>query len=108
MEEFRNEAYENAKIYKEQTKRWHDKQTLRREFEKGQKVLLFNSRLKLFMRKLRSRWFRPFTIVKVSSYGTIELKGDDRRTFQVNRQRLKHYYGDEERKLAQVFLDDAN
>ncbi|XP_075497927.1 uncharacterized protein LOC142535526 [Primulina tabacum] len=39
MEEFRNDAYENAKIYKERTKRWHDKQILRRDFEPGQQVI---------------------------------------------------------------------
>ena len=55
IKEFRNEAYENAKLYKEKTKMWHDKQIVRREFKKGQKVLLFNSRLRLFPGKLRSR-----------------------------------------------------
>ena len=39
MDEFQNDAYENAKIYKEQTKKWHDKQILRREFAPGQQVL---------------------------------------------------------------------
>ncbi|XP_075479432.1 uncharacterized protein LOC142520315 [Primulina tabacum] len=48
MEEFRNEAYENAKIYKEKTKKWHDNHILHRNFEPGQQVLSFNSRLKLF------------------------------------------------------------
>ena len=43
IKEFRNDAYENAKIYKERTKKWHDKQILRREFAPGQQVLLFNS-----------------------------------------------------------------
>ena len=36
LEEFRNEAYENAWIYKEKTKAWHDKYILRREFEPSQ------------------------------------------------------------------------
>ena len=45
MEEFRNEAYENARIYKERAKKWHDKHILKREFQAGQKVLLYNSRL---------------------------------------------------------------
>ena len=40
MNEFRNDAYENAKIYKERTKKWHDKQILRCEFALGQQVLL--------------------------------------------------------------------
>ena len=45
MDEFHNDAYENARIYKDKTKRWHDKHILSRELEVGQKVLLFNSRL---------------------------------------------------------------
>ena len=55
VDEFRHEAYENAKRYKERTKAWHDKYIVRKEFESGQQVLLFNSRLKLFPRKLKSR-----------------------------------------------------
>ena len=55
LEEFHNEAYENARISKENTKAWHDKHIVRKEFESGQQVLLFNSRLKLFPRKLKSK-----------------------------------------------------
>ena len=40
--------YDNAKIYKEKTKRWHDQKILRREFKAIEQVLLHNSRLKLF------------------------------------------------------------
>ena len=43
LDEFRNEAYENARIYKEMTKAWNDKHIARKEFEAGQRVLLFNS-----------------------------------------------------------------
>lgn len=45
LDEFRREAYENAKIYKERTNAWHDKGLVWKEFEPGQQVLLFNSRL---------------------------------------------------------------
>ena len=62
LEESRNEAYENAKIYKEKTKALHDKRIVRKDFESGQRVLLFNSQLKLFPRKLKLRWSRPFTV----------------------------------------------
>ena len=48
MEEFCNNAYENARIYNERTKCWHDKHIMSRDFKKGQKVLLFNSRLRHF------------------------------------------------------------
>ncbi|XP_059306382.1 uncharacterized protein LOC132057796 [Lycium ferocissimum] len=49
-------AYENSKLYKEKMKRWHDKHIQCHEFEPGQQVLLFNSRLRLFPSKLQSRW----------------------------------------------------
>jgi hypothetical protein len=92
LEEFRNQAYENAKIYKEQTKKWHDKKIQKKEFREGQLVLLFNSRLKLFQGKLRSRWSGPFVINKVLPHGAIELKNDKNGdTFKVNGQRLKPY-----------------
>ncbi|KAH9649110.1 hypothetical protein KPL70_025865 [Citrus sinensis] len=48
LEEIRNDAYENAKIYKQRMKVFHDKQIIRKSFTPGQKVLLFNSRLHLF------------------------------------------------------------
>ncbi|XP_073137014.1 uncharacterized protein [Henckelia pumila] len=47
LEEIRLDAYENARIYKEKTKRWHDQRIISREFEIGQTVLLYNSLLKL-------------------------------------------------------------
>ena len=53
LEEMRNEAYDNARIYKEKTKKWHDQKILRREFKAGEQVLLHNSRLKLFPGKLK-------------------------------------------------------
>ncbi|XP_073153563.1 uncharacterized protein [Henckelia pumila] len=43
LEEIRNDAYASSKIYKEKTKSLHDKMISRREFEVGQKVLLYNS-----------------------------------------------------------------
>ena len=93
MEEFCNNAYENAKIYKDMAKRWHDKHIQKRNFEVGQQVLLFNSRLKHFPGKLRSRWSGPFIVSKVLPLGAIEIHHPSKGTFTVNRQRLKHYLG---------------
>ncbi|PON51068.1 hypothetical protein PanWU01x14_219260 [Parasponia andersonii] len=90
MDEFLQDAYENAKIYKECTKKWHDMHILKRDFVLGQKVLLFNSCLHLFPGKLRSWWFGPFTVVQVFSHGAVEIQSDDRR-FKVNGQHLKAY-----------------
>jgi predicted metal-dependent phosphotriesterase family hydrolase len=47
LHEWREKAYHNSKIYKERTKRWHDKR-IKKEFIPRDKVLLFNSRVKLF------------------------------------------------------------
>ena len=48
LDEWRERAYHNAKVYKERTKRWHNKRIKKKEFALGDKVLLFNSRVKLF------------------------------------------------------------
>ncbi|KAJ6885479.1 TMV resistance protein N-like [Populus alba x Populus x berolinensis] len=61
------------------------------QFVPGQQVLLFNSRLRLFPGKLKSRWSGPFTVVKVFPYGAVEVTHDEKGTFTVNGQRLKHY-----------------
>ncbi|XP_071933567.1 uncharacterized protein [Coffea arabica] len=72
LEEIRNEAYENALIYKEKSRAFHDQQISRKTFEVGQKVLLYQSRFKLFPVEVQS------------------AKTDNK--FVVNGHRLKHYY----------------
>ncbi|KAM1533006.1 hypothetical protein ACFX10_006960 [Malus domestica] len=72
LDEIRNEAYENARIYKEKTKAFHDKMIRAKTFFIGQKVLLFNSRLRLFP-------------VQIKSSRT-------QQEFKVNGHRLKPYY----------------
>ena len=73
FEKFHNEAYDNVNIYKEKTKAWHDKHIARKEFEMGQRVLLFNSQLKIFPGKLKPRWSGPFTVTQVLPYGGAEI-----------------------------------
>ena len=55
LEELRNDAFENAKIYKHKKKTLNDKHILRKSFHVVQKVLLYNSRLHLFPEKLRTK-----------------------------------------------------
>ena len=89
FEEWREKAYHNSKIYKERVKRWHDKR-IKKEFAPGDKVLLFNSRVKLFGHgKLRSKWEGPFKVINSSSHGAITLQNDEGTLFKVNGQRLK-------------------
>ncbi|XP_057248210.1 uncharacterized protein LOC130590195 [Beta vulgaris subsp. vulgaris] len=65
LEELRRDAYKSGRVYKERTKAWHDQRIMKREFKVGDKVLLFNSRLRLFSGKLKSRWSGPFIVHQV-------------------------------------------
>ena len=93
LEELRNKAYDSARIYKDKTKKWHDQRILRREFEARDQVLLFNSRLKLFPWKLKSKWSGPYTVVSTTTFGALTLRTNNQEEFKVNGQRLKHYLG---------------
>nr|GEW62865.1 reverse transcriptase domain-containing protein [Tanacetum cinerariifolium] len=90
LHELRDQAYENSLIYKERTKNLHDLKIKNRIFNVGDQVLLFNSRLKIFCRKLKSHWSGPFTITEVYPYGTAKLSHADGSNFKVNCHRLKH------------------
>nr|GEZ46698.1 reverse transcriptase domain-containing protein [Tanacetum cinerariifolium] len=93
LSELRDQAYENSLIYKERTKKLHDEKIKNRIFNVGDQVLLFNSRLKIFSGKLKSRWSGPFTIAEIYPYGTAKLIHPDGCNFKVNCHRLKHYHG---------------
>ena len=78
FEELRNEAHDSARIYKDKTKKWHDQRILRKEFKAGDQVLLFNSRLRLFPGKLKSKWSGPFTVVLNTQFGAVTLTANKR------------------------------
>jgi len=104
-------AYESSRIYKEKTKAYHDKKLQRKEFQPGQQVLLFNSRLRLFPGKLKSKWSRPFIIKEFRPHGAVELVDPREENFEkkwiVNGQRLKPYNGGQlERLTTIIYLND--
>ncbi|GKC37055.1 reverse transcriptase domain-containing protein [Tanacetum coccineum] len=107
--ELRDGAYENTRIYKERTKRWHDSR-LRgdKNFKVGDKVLLFNSRFKMHPGKLKSKWYEPNVVKTVYPYETVEIIDKNGMSFKVNVERLKKYHDghiDAEEKEV-VELDD--
>ena len=92
MDELRLNAYEKSVLYKEITKKWHDARLKGdKNFAPRDKVLLYNSRLKLFPGKLRTRWYGPYTVKQVFDHGAIELWDKSGGSFQVNGQRVKPY-----------------
>nr|GEY37237.1 reverse transcriptase domain-containing protein [Tanacetum cinerariifolium] len=82
----------DQEIYKEGTKKLHDSKIKNRIFNVGDQVLLFNSHLKIFSGKLKTRWSGPFTITQVFPYGTVELSQPSGPNFKVNGHRVKHYF----------------
>jgi len=93
LEEIQNDAYENARIYKEKIKSLHDRMITRKEFNVGDKVLLYHSRLKLFPGKLRSCWIGPFVVFNVFPYGAVEITSlETNKVLKVNGHRLKPFY----------------
>nr|GEW36690.1 reverse transcriptase domain-containing protein [Tanacetum cinerariifolium] len=93
LSDLRDQAYENFVIYKERTKKLHGSKIKNCIFNVGDQFLLFNSRLKIFLGKLKIHWSGPFTITQVFPYGTIELSQPNGPNFKVNGHRVKHYFG---------------
>ncbi|KAH9768680.1 hypothetical protein KPL71_011691 [Citrus sinensis] len=80
-------------FFKENTKTFHDRMILRKEFSVGQKVLLFHSKLKLFPGKLRSCWVGPFIVTNVFPHGAVEIRSPTSdKVFKVNGHCLKPFY----------------
>jgi hypothetical protein len=46
-----------------------------KQFKQGDKVLLFNTRLKFFAGKLRSKWEGPYDVEEAYTSGAVKLKG---------------------------------
>ncbi|XP_070046866.1 uncharacterized protein [Nicotiana tomentosiformis] len=92
LEEFTLDACESARIFKEKTKKWHDRLIKPNKFYEGDRVLLYNSRLRLCPEKFKSRWTGPYVVKHVSPYGAIEIQNPDgTESFKVNRHILKLY-----------------
>ena len=92
LDEWRTQAYENAKLFKEKVKRWHDRRIQKREFKVGEQVLLYNYHLRFFAGKLLSQWEGPYVIEEVYRSGAIKINNSEGNNPRVvNRQRAKHY-----------------
>ncbi|GKA41540.1 reverse transcriptase domain-containing protein [Tanacetum coccineum] len=89
LAELRDGAYENTRIYKERTKKWHNSRFCGdKDFKVGDKVLLYNSRL--YLGKLKSKWSGLNIVKRVYPYGVVEIIDRNRFNFKVNGQRLRN------------------
>ncbi|XP_015932606.1 uncharacterized protein LOC107458906 [Arachis duranensis] len=107
LESLRLEAYENSRLYKEMVKVVHDKNIKHGEFRPGELVLLYNSRLRLMLGKLRSRWDGPYRVEKAEPYGVFHIcHPSSPEIFKVNGHCLKLYHGEKmhNKKELEIFL----
>ncbi|RDX77862.1 hypothetical protein CR513_41931, partial [Mucuna pruriens] len=88
-------AYDQASQERKLRLQELDELILRKEFRVGQKVLLFHSRLKLIVGKLRSKWDRPFVVTSIFPYSVVEVRDEAKNCmFKVNGHQLKPNYED--------------
>ncbi|XP_021745349.1 uncharacterized protein LOC110711277 [Chenopodium quinoa] len=93
LEELRLDAYDCASVYKARSKETHDKLIEKQDFCVGDKVLLYNSKMKLFLGKLMSRYISPYLVKNVFPSGVVEVSMmDSSSAFKVNVHRLKKYF----------------
>ena len=63
-----------------------------KNFNEGDQVLLYDSKLHLFPGKLKSRWTGPFIVQLAYPNGSVDqLNPNDNRVIKVNGQRVKPY-----------------
>ena len=106
LEEILLHAYENAKIYQEKSQKLHDKKLRVKHFHPGQQVLLYDSRLKLFPRKLKSRWIGPYEVVEAYGLGAVRIRHvEGNRTFVMNGHRRKEYLAQAVGVTEQIHLE---
>nr|GEV66093.1 hypothetical protein [Tanacetum cinerariifolium] len=63
-----------------------------KDFKVGDKVLLYNFRLKMYPEKLKSKWSGLNIVKRVYPYGAVEINDRDGFNFKLNGQQLKKYY----------------
>ena len=72
FDDFLLKAYESSDLYKEKMKKYHQQKIVKHDFFVGDLVLLFNSRFRFFLGKLKSKWTCPYFINQLFHHGSVE------------------------------------
>ena len=73
-------------------------------------MLLFNSRLRLFPSKLKSKWTSLYLVTQLFPHGVIELEKKDGMKFKEYRRRIKIYlqHAETEKEVVEAYnLDEV-
>ena len=73
LDELRLHAFESSRLYKEKTKLLHDSKIFNRNFNVGDRVLMYQTRFRHGHGKLTSNWVGPYKVIKVNKYGMMQL-----------------------------------
>jgi hypothetical protein len=87
LEKWTEKAYHIVKLYKERTKRWHDKRIKTKQLKLGEKAY---SHVHLFGHgKVHSKWEGPYLVLHTMDHGAVALQCNDEDIFKANAQCLK-------------------
>lgn len=75
-------------------KKLQHRKIYKREFNKGDTVIFYNSKMHLVPEKLKFQWSRPFRVIEVHANGVVKVEKHKGYKFKINGQRLKKYYGE--------------
>jgi hypothetical protein len=90
LEEWRDRAYHSASIYKERTKRWHDKRLKPRNFNPREKGITFQFQSQVVWSwKATKQMAGTIPSHRHIIHGAITIQDDDSNAYKVNGQRLK-------------------
>ena len=79
--------------HKEKMKKENEQKSAKQEFRVGDLVLVDSSVVPCLPGNLKSKWTGPYLITQVFPHGAVELKAKDKVRFEVNRDRIKLYFG---------------
>eukprot|EP00253_Pinus_taeda_P035107 PITA_35107 len=74
LDEQRLQALLHTEVIQRQKNIWNDRNIKEKQFQKGDCVLLYDSRYKYFKGKLRTRWLGPYTVEKCNDNGSILIR----------------------------------
>nr|GEZ03714.1 reverse transcriptase domain-containing protein [Tanacetum cinerariifolium] len=100
LNELRDQAYENSLIYKEKTKRHHNSKIKDRVFNVGDRVLLFNSRLKIFSKQTEDPLVWTIYYHPCVSLWHCRVIPNRRTKFQGEWSQTEHYFGEDMLKMV--------
>lgn len=94
LDEARLLSLQHITIIQQHKEKWHESLIKKKTFQKGDWVLLYDSKFQDFLGKLQIRWLCPYEIQEVQNNGTLTLTTIDEssHSLKVNEHRVHLYH----------------